>query len=411
MTFTSVLKTLLIVGTSLLTFSVSAQHKKNCQHQEHEQQRIKNDPTYLHKRALIEENTQTFIKRYRNSRIQQDTIYTIPIVVHIIYESSESENNLSDAQIKSQIDVLNEDFSKTNSNFSKTPLVFQSLGADVGIRFKLADTDPSGNPTTGITRTITTVDEIGETEKYYKTSEGGITAWDVTQYLNIWVCELAPGLLGFAYFPSGSAVDYDGAVISPNYFGRVTGTSNLGRTATHEIGHYLNLDHIWGGGGCSSDDKVDDTPIQDSENYGCPTHPSASCSSNDLFNNYMDYVNDDCMTLFTHGQKERMLAALKGPRKGLLTSKGVTTATIASNIEDNNNITIYPNPTQGSFIIASTISTTAHITLHTILGDIVQEQDIITENSIDVSTLSNGTYILKIEQNNVIYTKRLTINQ
>ncbi len=418
MDFKALLKNILLIGISLFTLSISAQHQKSCQHTKHEYDRIQNDPSYLEKRSIIEKNTKKFITNYRNNRITNEKIHTLPVVVHIIYHEDFPEQNLSNDLVKSQIDVLNEDFSKTNTNFSTTPEDFKPLAADVNIRFQLANVDPNGNFTTGITRTVTTTRRIGKTSDYYQTSKGGIDAWDVTQYINIWVCELASRELGFAYFPTGSVIQDDGLVISPDYFGRVENSSNLGRTTTHEMGHYLNLSHIWGdNGGCSDDDNVDDTPLQSGSRFGCPSHPVSSCGSNDIVSNFMDYVNDECMTMFTHGQKKRMLATLEGPRKGLLTSKGIDT-TMTHTIEKHDkvlskdySVTISPNPTQKSFTIKSDISNIANITIYTLIGQFIYEQQVMIENPIDVSYLQNGTYILKIEQEGLIYTKRIIVNQ
>lgn len=304
--------------------------------------------------------------------------------------------------------MLNEDFRKTNSNFNKTPLEFQALAADVGIEFQLATTDPDGNSTTGITRTITTINQIGETNNYYKTSQGGIDAWNNKEYLNIWVCELSFGSLGFAYPPSSISFADDGIVISPDFFGRIPKSKNLGRTATHEIGHYFNLLHIWGNnGGCSDDDNVEDTPIQKQEYYGNPTHPSISCTSPDLFNNYMDYVNDSTMTLFTNGQKERMLAALLGPRKSLLSSKGLD---IVNYIDEfaKTSFTILINKNMLS--VECTNSSKIQIAIFSSIRQKEQETEIYPNEKINLSALSSGIYILKIQQNDVVKTEKIVID-
>ncbi|RYE12692.1 MAG: zinc metalloprotease, partial [Sphingobacteriales bacterium] len=179
---------------------------------------------------------------------------------------------------------------------------------------------------TGITRTQTSVSSFGLNDNMKFTSQGGKNAWNTSQYLNIWVCNLGGGLLGYAYQPGTSAANVDGVVLG--YFtlpGGVGAPFNEGRTATHEIGHYFNLDHIWGpgnGGNCASD-LVADTPPQNYPNYDCPTFPSPSCNNQgDMHMNYMDYVNDACMYMFTTGQKTRMQAAISASRGGLLTSQG-----------------------------------------------------------------------------------------
>jgi hypothetical protein len=203
--------------------------------------------------------------------------------VHVLY--SNSEQNITDDQIKSQIEVLNEDYRRLNADKTNTPSAFSNVAADVNIDFFLACVDPIGNSTNGITRTQTNVnpfsrvrntegtDEIATKIKY--TSLGGCDAWPRDRYLNIWVCNLASPLLGYTQFPGIGTAATDGVVIKYNAFGRrgkLDATYNKGRTTTHEIGHWLNLVHIWGdddnGNGictsseCTGSDNVDDTPNQ-----------------------------------------------------------------------------------------------------------------------------------------------------
>ncbi len=398
------------LGISGLSLMTSAQeiHKKKCSHTERETLRAQQNPNYLKQKKEAEELIQEVIKHKRHARVQENEVYTIPVVVHVIYHKDRPEENISDARILSQIDVLNEDFSKQNSNFSQTPSVFQDVAADVGIRFKLAELDPNGNATTGITRTQTTIDEIGETQLYYSTEDGGKDAWDVTQYLNIWVCDLADGLLGFAYFANGGVFDDDGMVIAHEFFGRQAGTGNLGRTATHEIGHYFNLNHIWGEG-CSTDDGISDTPDQEEEYYGCPNHPSVSCGSQDMFVNYMDYVDDDCMTMFTKGQKEKMVTTLTTLRSGLISSKGLVTSSVTAT-NTNTNLYIAPNPTQGAFSIQATESKEVDYQIYSAMGSLVAEGTSMTNEPISTS-LPTGVYNVRILEEENVYTEKLIIQQ
>jgi hypothetical protein len=207
---------------------------------------------------------------------------------------------------------------------SSTPAPFQPLAADARVEFELATTDPAGNPTNGITRTSTTVSGFSDDNKVKHNSSGGADAWSRDNYLNLWACRLSGTLLGYAQFPGGPP-DTDGVVIRDTAFG-TTGTAaapfNLGRTATHEIGHWLNLRHIWGddGNGCSGDDFVADTPNCAGSNTGTPTFPHVSCSNGpngDMFMNYMDYTDDAGMFMFTAGQVTRMQASLDGDRPTL----------------------------------------------------------------------------------------------
>ncbi|HEV3470930.1 MAG TPA: M43 family zinc metalloprotease, partial [Pyrinomonadaceae bacterium] len=252
-------------------------------------------------------------------------VVRIPVVVHVVWNAA--EENVSDAQIRSQIDVLNRDFRMRNTDIGTVPAPFQPLRADAEVEFFLATTDPAGATTTGITRRNTTVTAFSSDDAIKFNSRGGTDAWPANRYLNLWVGPLSGGLLGYAQFPGGPA-NTDGVVIAFHAFG-TTGTArppfHLGRTATHEVGHWLNCFHIWGddGTGCSGSDFVDDTPNQAGPNTGTPTFPRVTCSNGpngDMFMNYMDYVDDSAMVMFSRGQVTRMRACLDGPRSSFLTA-------------------------------------------------------------------------------------------
>ena len=259
-----------------------------------------------------------------------DRPVTIPIVVHVVYRTS--AENISDQQVLSEIDALNRDYAATNSDRSNVPAVWSGLVSDCMIRFALAKTDPNGNPTSGVTRTKTTVTSFPQDDSVKSSAAGGADAWPSDKYLNLWVCALGGGLLGYAQFPGGPATT-DGVVILNTAFGSV-GTAavpfNLGRTATHEIGHWLNLRHIWGDTeDCTGTDFVDDTPNAQHPNYGKPTFPHVSCNNGpngDMFMNYMDYVDDAAMVMFTNGQIARMQATLAGPRSGTIATAQALTS-------------------------------------------------------------------------------------
>ena len=249
----------------------------------------------------------------------------VPVVVHVVWNTP--EQNVSDEQVHSQIDVLNRDFRRTNPDVSQAPEVWKDRAADARIEFSLATEDPAGNPTSGIVRTQTDVAGFSSDDEVKSASTGGADPWLTDRYLNIWVCALSAGLLGYAQFPGGPART-DGVVITHTGFG-TTGTAkepfNLGRTTTHEVGHWLNLFHIWGddGTGCSGTDYVADTPNQGGPNAGAPTFPKLSCSNGpdgDMFMNFMDYTDDRAMVMFTPGQVARMEASLEGARQAFLTS-------------------------------------------------------------------------------------------
>ncbi|MGV3631316.1 MAG: GEVED domain-containing protein [Bacteroidota bacterium] len=303
-----------------------------------------------HHAALVQQNPSVQFNLDQINQLTQEMIESgavdmnkavvnIPVVVHVLYNTS--TQNISDAQIQSQLTVLNKDFRKLNTDWSNTPSVYQSLVADCEINFCLATRDPNGNAHTGINRKSTTRTVFdAELDDAKSTSTGGYAAWPSSSYLNIWVVPSIKsgsntGILGYAQFPGGPAAT-DGLVICHNYFG-TTGTVsapfNKGRTATHEIGHWLNLYHIWGddGTGCSGSDQCSDTPNQADENYGCPSFPQVSCSnSGDMHMNYMDYVDDACMYMFTAGQKARMQALFTtgGSRASFLNSTGCGSGTV-----------------------------------------------------------------------------------
>lgn len=246
---------------------------------------------------------------------------TIPVVVHVVFNNA--AENISNAQIKSQIAVLNKDFRATNPDKSKVPAVWKGLLTDANVRFALATKDPNGKPTSGITRTQTTRTSFGANDSVKSAATGGVDAWPTNKYLNIWVCTLGGGLLGYAQFPGGPSAT-DGVVILNTAFG-TKGTAaapfNLGRSATHEVGHWLNLRHIWGDTEhCEGTDFVEDTPNAQQPNFGKPTFPHITCNNGpngDMFVNYMDYVDDAAMVMFTAGQVARMSATLDGPRSTL----------------------------------------------------------------------------------------------
>jgi len=249
----------------------------------------------------------------------QNAVVTIPVVFHVVYRTA--TENISAEQIQSQLDVLNDDFRRLNSDVDD----IWPQAADTEIEFCLASFDPQGNPTDGILRVPTTVSEFGTNDAVKSASSGGSDAWPYNEYLNFWVCNIGGGILGYAQFPGGSA-STDGVVCGYQYTG-TTGTAtapfDLGRTATHEVGHWLNLRHIWGDGGCGASDFVDDTPDSDGPNYGCALG-NVACNTTDMVQNYMDYSDDACMNLFTQGQTDRMLALFQpgGFRAGLLESNG-----------------------------------------------------------------------------------------
>ena len=230
-------------------------------------------------------------------------VIDIPVYVHVVY--SNSAENVSDQQINSQLSVLNDDFRASNNDTNQVPSEFAGLVADSEINFSLAGTFRHANSRTS-----------WGTNDAVKAAYPPITP---ETHMNVWICDIGGGILGYAQFPGGPSAT-DGIVLLYSTLpGGSAAPYNEGRTATHEVGHYLNLRHIWGDGRCRQDDFVSDTPSSDGPNYGCPSYPTVNCRSNDMTMNYMDYVDDQCMYMFTDGQKTRMrsIFASNGPRSAM----------------------------------------------------------------------------------------------
>jgi len=286
------IKNFLLLTICLLSFTV-INAQRDCGSMELLEQQLEQDQKRQSKMDAIEKATQQFVN---NPSKMVDGIITIPVVYHIVYNGS--TQNISDAQIQTQMVVLNDDFRRLNSDADNV----WSQAADSQIEFCMASVDPNGNPTNGITRTSTNVNGFGTNDAVKFASSGGKDAWPASDYLNIWVCNIGGGILGYAQFPGGSP-STDGVVNDYRYTGTIgtaTAPFDGGRTLTHEVGHYLNLRHIWGDGGCNVDDFVADTPTSDASNGGCNVG-HVSCGTTDMVQNYMDYSDDARMNLFTAG--------------------------------------------------------------------------------------------------------------
>ncbi|MBL4587456.1 MAG: T9SS type A sorting domain-containing protein [Flavobacteriales bacterium] len=411
------LTTYLILFWIICGMTVSAQTVR-CGTSEKMQELLSNNPDI----QVIRDNLEEFTERWvdENSNTGERAVVTIPVVVHVVYKTN--AENISDAQIQSQIDVLNEDLRAMNADAANVPSVWNNLIADCEIQFSLAKQTPNGEWTNGITRTETDVDNWNASDNVKFTSEGGEDAWPANDYLNIWVCNIGSNFLGYTYQP-GVNPNIDGVVIGYRFFGTVGNVSNtydLGRTTTHEIGHYFNLYHPWGGGAsnnnCSSTDFISDTPIQGSPNFGCETFPNVSCSNapnGDMFMNFMDYSNDDCLIFFTPDQKNRMLATLNGPRAGLLTSNGLTIGIEEQALQ--NTLSVYPNPSSSVINIRfdNNRKTLSDIRILDLLGKEIFSYAMIdlstTSYQIDVSQLTGGIYLLEVKTDNGHINRKINI--
>ena len=281
--------------------------KRACHTQEVFERQLQENPELAIKMNQIEAFTENAI--LNQSRLVNGSI-EIPVVVNVLYRTA--AENISLAQIQSQIDVLNADFNAQNADYSLVPSIFTGVKANVGITFVLDQ----------VIRKSTTKTSWGTRNAMKSSKKGGLNPTSPTTKLNFWVCTIGGGILGYAQFPGGSSAT-DGVVVDSKYVGVTSNTGpaypyNLGRTATHEVGHWMNLRHIWGDTTCGND-QVADTPTHNTANYGVPTYPHYStCSGTpvEMTMNYMDYTDDRGMYMFTIGQKSRMSAIFLsgGPR-------------------------------------------------------------------------------------------------
>lgn len=384
-----------------------------------------NNPQLQVKMQEAEKNIQHWIK---NNKGGNKSVITIPVVVHVVYVNN--NQNISDEQIKSQIDALNADYRRLNTDKTNTRPVFDTIAADIEIEFCLTATDTNGNFTTGIIRKESPGEFFGLFTPFdgVKSSNNGIGSdpWPTDQYLNIWVCPLIPGLLGYAQFPGDNPAT-DGVVITTNAFGTI-GTvqppSTKGRTATHEIGHWLGLRHIWGDGPCDSTDYVDDTPNADASSSGCDLNKNTCVNDStfwgnfnppDMVENFMDYSEDVCMNAFTKGQKTRMWAAINTLRPTLLTTmnnKNCYTVGINSYALSSNEIQIFPIPAENNFTITLNEEFIQSITVYNLLGEVVFSKNInLSSFVVDTQNWKNGIYTINVkgEKNNFI--RKIAVNK
>jgi hypothetical protein len=372
---------------------------------------------------------------------KETTTITIPIVVHVIYRQSHSNpgigTNIPNFQIEDQIRILNEDYSKTNSEFPNPPRnTFVNSAGNPDLKFCLATTDPDGNSTTGITRTLSSKNNFlypSESNDMKKNNTGGINGWPPSKYLNIWVCDLSSSgnttVLGYAYLPGLQSWNAwkDGLVVDFQYFGTTgnASSSSDGRTPTHEVGHFLGLNHTFcesqSGGCCDNDDSnVYDTPATDDVYFGNVNANTNNNTCNDLLygfssdlldmdENFMAYSNHTWM--FSNDQVSEMMATLNGYRSNLKNSDVSVNCTgiVSNNNIDNKRFKIYPNPSNGKFIVMT--ENNVKIEILNILGNIIYQSNNTSTQEIDLSFVENGIYIININSDNERFTKKIIINR
>ena len=408
---------LFLLVSVLLSFSLLAVAQQECRSAEYKQAMIRENPELAVNIQQIEAFTR---QRQQPSAIEVTGtepagkgagVISIPVVVHIIYNAD--GQNISDAQIQSQIDVLNRDYRKQNPDTARIPGYYSPLAADCGFQFVLANIDTNGNATTGIIRKHTNMSSFQIDDAIKFTARGGDDAWDRDRYLNIWVGNLTGGILGYSSLPGASKAT-DGVTILYTAFGTrgmATAPFNLGRTATHEIGHWLNLIHIWGDADCGND-EVDDTPQQQTATRGNPSGMIISCGNTpfgNLYMDYMDFTDDIGMHLFTYGQRSRMrtLFAEGGFRSPLLNSNALSGSPVpggpvtgsSSGADEGPSFQIYPNPAVN--IVTVSISEPSFV------GSLMEVYDQVgqrlmttritgTSFPLNISSLPRGLYFIRV---------------
>lgn len=419
-----------IISLAIATIPAFAQQQEKCASMTVLQQQLQNAQLanrYQQTNAAASEWRANHPGEIRSSA----PVLTIPVVVHVLYKNA--TQNISDQQIYSQIAILNQDYRRMNPDTVNTPVMFDTIAADINVEFCLATLDPQGNPTNGITRTSTTgglafgfFSPFGEDAKFDST--GGKNAWPSDRYLNIWVCELFPGLLGYAQFPGGAAAT-DGVVITYTAFGNmgtVTAPSLLGRTTTHELGHWMGLYHIWGDDqDCTGSDSIPDTPNADQASSSDCQVTRNSCSNedaywgsfdpNDMVQNYMDYSHDSCMNMFTNGQKARMYSFLYSDslRLGLFTSNaGCNPLGISQQATFDQYFSLYPNPSDGIINVSyfGQWSSDMIVDVLDITGNVAGTTRVNTYSyQLDLSSYAAGMYTLRFTGEGGTAAKRIVL--
>jgi hypothetical protein len=355
---------------------------------------------------------------------------TLPVIVHVIHngEAVGTGRNLSQAQVNSQFDVLNEDYRMQNVDLVNTPGVFMPYVADMGLNFSKALTGPNGSTLSEpgierIDRSAMGWSSGPYTMSYIESTIKPQTIWDPMHYLNIWVLDLSNGMLGYSSFPANSTLSCmpavspdslrDGIVVLSTAFGRtgnVLAPFDKGRTATFEIGRWLGLKQL-SSTNCG-DDCVADTPLGD-YNPGCPTFPQVSSTCNnspngDMFMNFMSYVDDPCKVMFTHGQKSRIDTCLThGTFQSALRMAGTSGIKNYSQAA----IDVYPNPSKGSISLRLQAGT-YKLELFSAIGEKVLGMEVNCPSVIDIpANAPSGIYLLKATGEKNIYSSRIILQR
>lgn len=379
----------------------------------HQQQ----DPALAGRMEEMELAIQRWISDHPNSGSRDEDTIFIPIVFHVVYNTP--DENIAPEKVTSQVRILNENFNGENANFGSVPSVWNAVKADCGIRFCLAELDPDGNPTTGITYTFTTRTSFTAATDSVKFDGPGHAAWPTDRYLNIWVCNLELPYIAYAQLPATGPAETEGVVLSymaTGDIGALYPNFALGKSAVHEVGHYLGLRHIWGddNGACTGTDFVADTPNQAEPTYNCPNFPyTDACtleSPGIMYMNYMDYSGDYCLAMFTQGQSARMHAILNLYRSNLAMS---SCELVGRGKEQENGFTIYPNPNKGPFKITLNTVGEVDIKLFDPQGRLVLNKKVQATGKdsmeLNLQIQGRGIYLLQVTAEEKVKTQRIVV--
>jgi hypothetical protein len=400
-----------VIGCLLIV--LTARTQEICRSFDYRQQQLRLHPGLAAELAAVEQFTQGQLQPSRVAVTGEGvpastlSLITIPVVVHVIYNTP--AQNISAAQIQSEITVLNRDYQKLNADTAEIPSYYSVFAANCGFRFVLATIDTNGNPTTGIVRVHTNVTAFTINDAMKSPATGGDDPWDRDRYLNIYVCNLEPGVLGYSSLVGGPK-ETDGAVVLYTAFGTVgtaTAPFNLGRTCTHEVGHWLNMIHTWGDDSCGND-QVADTPPQEVADYGDPSGIILSCNNGpygNMYMNYMDFTNDMGMHMFTYGQMARMRTLFDsgGFRRPLLYSPAAlaadTMAGLGATLAAGGHPELYPNPAAGMVTVNLTdpAEVGGLLEVYNQVGQRMMVMRVTQQNfQLNVSSFAGGVYFIRV---------------